>query len=59
MTTNDDSTARIISSNARMIEEAVARRIASTPIFEMPDRPADRSRNGRRIPRSVRHRAFR
>jgi hypothetical protein len=40
---------------------AIARREADRPAnsFIMPDRPADRSRNGRRIPRSVSHRGLR
>jgi hypothetical protein len=59
MTTNDDLTARLLDTNGKMIADAIARRLASTPTFEMPDRPADRSRNGRRIPRSVKHRAYR
>ena len=31
----------------------------ATATITMPDRPADRSRNGTRIPRSVSHRAIR
>lgn len=59
MTTNDDLTARLIATNGEMIADAIARRLAATPNFEMPDRPADRSRNGRRIPRSTKHRFIR
>jgi hypothetical protein len=59
MTTNDDLTARLLATNGDMIAEAIRRRIDSTPTFEMPDRPADRTKNGRRIPRSIRHRAYR
>lgn len=56
----DAITARLINSNAQMIADAIARRIASTPTFELPDRPADRSRNGRRtrIARSRRTRTI-
>lgn len=32
---------------------------AATPKITMPDRPTDRSRNGQRTPRSVKHRAHR
>lgn len=48
MTNNDNATA--------------ARRYARETremVFILPDRPADRSRNGQRAPRSVKHRAFR
>lgn len=31
----------------------------ATATINMPDRPADRSRNGMRTPRSVKHRAIR
>ena len=31
----------------------------ATPKITMPDRPTDRSRNGQRIPRSVKHRSIR
>lgn len=31
----------------------------ATPTITMPDRPTDRSRNGMRIPRSVKHRSIR
>lgn len=55
----DALTARLIDSNAKMIADAIARRNADTPDFIMPDRPADRSRNGRRIPRSIKHRHIR
>lgn len=36
-----------------------ARRWGSTPTIIMPDRPADRSRNGQRTPRSVKHKGLR
>lgn len=55
----DTTTARIIDATNEMIGEAIRRRNADTPTFIMPDRPADRSRNGRRIPRSARHRFIR
>ena len=49
----------MIDATNEMIGEAIRRRLDSTPEFIMPDRPADRSRNGRRIPRSIKHRAYR
>jgi len=52
MTTNDDLTARMIKTNGEMLREASDRRLAATPIFIMPDTPADRSRNNRRTRRS-------
>lgn len=42
-----------------MLTAALRRRNEDTPIFIMPDRPADRSRNGRRNPRSAKHRGLR
>lgn len=41
------------------IAAAITRRYANMPAIIMPDRPADRSRNGMRTPRSVKHRAIR
>lgn len=52
ITAINDTTAAMIAATARRLADANA------PII-MPDRPADRSRNGRRIPRSVKHRANR
>lgn len=53
---NNDTTA---TDTATAMRAAIARRNANTPIFIPNDRPADRSRNGRRIPRSVSHRGMR
>lgn len=39
--------------------DRIARFSAATPTITPNTRPADRSRNGRRTPRSVSHRAFR
>ena len=39
--------------------ERLALYSAATPTIAMPDRPTDRSRNGMRAPRSVKHRAIR
>ena len=39
--------------------ERLARFAAATTTITMPDRPADRSRNGQRTPRSVKHKGLR
>lgn len=54
MINNDTAT-----DNATAMRDAIARRNANTPTFIPNDRPADRSRNGRRTPRSVSHRGMR
>ena len=49
----DNLTARLIDSTAAAMRDASDRRLASMPNFELPDRPADRSRNGRRFRKSA------
>lgn len=39
--------------------ERLARYSAAAPAITMPDRPADRSRNGQRTPRSIKHKGMR
>lgn len=53
MITNDTTATAIA------MREATARRLADQMPIIMPDRPADRSRNGQRTPRSVKHKGLR
>lgn len=55
MTNNDTNTAPRPLTHA----ERLALYSNATPTITMPDRPTDRSRNGMRAPRSVRHRSIR
>lgn len=53
MTNNDKATAPLTHA------ERLARFSIATPTINFNNRPADRSRNGQRTPRSVSHRSFR
>ena len=62
MTTNridtTDLTMNLVVTTAQAMAEASTRRLADMPTFVLPDRPADRSRNGRRGRSSSRRRRF-
>lgn len=62
MTTNHidttDLTMNLVAATAQAMAEASTRRLANTPVFVLPDRLADRSRNGRRGRSSSRRRRF-
>lgn len=53
-----DLTMNMIAATAQAMAEASTRRLADMPTFVLPDRPADRSRNGRRTRSSSRRRRF-
>lgn len=53
-----DLTMNMVALTAQAMSEASARRLADTPDFVLPDRPADRSRNGRRGRTAPRRRRF-